>query len=155
MQMFDLYIIRAEERDFKVEGPLNNETCCWPPWLADKKKFGIPDTLEWLKQKHFDLGDNLLIVSALKLFLFFLFSLFFVLRKKLGPIAPLPSPPRLVVAGPDYVYIGVCSPYKITPLYFLALSKVSSILHRGSVWGAHKKMQLNAFMYFFGIFVKL
>ena len=46
MQMFDLYIIRAEERDFKVEGPLNNETYCWPPWLADKKKFGIPDTLE-------------------------------------------------------------------------------------------------------------
>ena len=46
MQLFDLYIIRAEDRDFKVEGPWNNETYFWPPWLADKKKCGIPDTLE-------------------------------------------------------------------------------------------------------------
>ena len=46
MQMFDLYIIRAEERDFKVEVPWNTETYCWPPWLTDKKIFGIPDAQE-------------------------------------------------------------------------------------------------------------
>ena len=47
--------------DFKVEGPGNTEKYC-PPWLVDKKHFWIPDALEWLKQQHFDLVDNLLIV---------------------------------------------------------------------------------------------
>ena len=42
------------------------EKHCRPPWLADKKNFRILDALEWLKQQYFDLGDSLLIVSALK-----------------------------------------------------------------------------------------
>ena len=36
----------------------------WPPQSPDKKNFWILDGLEWLKQKHFDINDNILIVSA-------------------------------------------------------------------------------------------
>ena len=69
--------------DFKVEGPWNTEKYCRPPCLADKKHFWNLDTLEWLKQFHFDLGDSLLIIFALKLFLFSLcFPLFFCYAKK-------------------------------------------------------------------------
>ena len=46
----------------------------------------------------------------------------------------------------------VCSSDKMTPIYFLRLSKVWSMLHHGSVWLIHKKMLLNTFMYFSGIF---
>ena len=50
-----------------------------PPRFADKKNVWISDDLEWLKQYDFDLGDSLLIVSALKpfipLFPFFLFAM--------------------------------------------------------------------------------
>ena len=53
--------------DFKVEGPCNNEKY----WLADKENFSILDTLECLKQYRVDLGQSLLIVSALKLFFSF------------------------------------------------------------------------------------
>ena len=48
--------------------------------------------------------------------------------------------------------LRVCSSDKMTPIYFLHLSKVWSMLHHGSVWLVHKKMLLNTFMYFFGIF---
>ena len=41
---------RADEMDFKVEGPWNAEKCCRPPWLTEKENFWILDALEWLKQ---------------------------------------------------------------------------------------------------------
>ena len=41
----------------------------------------------------------------------------------------------------------------MAPIYFLCLSKVWGILHYGSVWCIHKKMFLNAFIYFSDIFV--
>ena len=48
--------------------------------------------------------------------------------------------------------IRVCSSDKITPIYFLRLSKVWSMLHHGSMWLVHKQMLLNTFMYYFGFF---
>ena len=60
--------------EFKAEGPWNTDKYCRPPWLADQKDFRILEALEWLKQQHFDLGDSILIVSALKALLFSLFS---------------------------------------------------------------------------------
>ena len=69
-------------------GAWNTEKYSWPPWLANKKNFRILDTLEWLKQKYFDLGDSHLIVSALKPFLFCLYlPFFFLLRQKVPPVA--------------------------------------------------------------------
>ena len=64
----------------------NTEKYCWPPWLAEKKNSWILDPLEWLKQ-YFDLGDSLLIVSALKPFLFcFCLTFFrFATQKSGGP----------------------------------------------------------------------
>ena len=47
----------------------------------------------------------------------------------------------------------MCLSDKMTPIYILRLSKVWSMLHHGSVWLVHKKMLLNTFMYFFGIFL--
>ena len=47
----------------------------------------------------------------------------------------------------------MCSSYNMAPIYFLRLSKVWSILHHGSVWHVHKKMFLNAFIYFSDIFL--
>ena len=47
-------------------------------------------------------------------------------------------------------YLRVCLFDKMSPIYFLCLSKVWSILHHGSVWQVRKKMLLNAFKYFFG-----
>ena len=41
----------------------------------------------------------------------------------------------------------------MTPIYFLRLSKVWSILHHGSVGWLHKRMLLNALLYFFGVFL--
>ena len=78
---------RAGEMDFKVRegegGAWNTEKYCRPPWLVDKKNFRILDALEWLKQEYFDFGDSLLMVSALKPFLFYLcHPFFFLLRKK-------------------------------------------------------------------------
>ena len=74
----------------------NSEKHCRPPWLADKKNFRILDALEWLKQKYFDLSDSLLIVSALKSFLFSLCLPFlFLLRKKVGGRGGWALPPRL------------------------------------------------------------
>ena len=79
--------------DFKVEGPWNTDKYCRSPWFADQKNFWILDALEWLKQKHFDFGDSLLIVSALKVFLFsFCFPFFFLLRKKWRAMAPSGPP---------------------------------------------------------------
>ena len=84
--------------DFKKGGPWNTEKYCRLPWLADKKNFQILDALEWSKQSDFDLGDSLLIVSALKPFLFFLcIPFFFLLCKKVG--RPWPPGP-LDVTGP-------------------------------------------------------
>ena len=45
-----IYIHRAGEMDFKVEGAWNTDKDCRPPWLADQKSFSILDSLEWLKQ---------------------------------------------------------------------------------------------------------
>ena len=56
--------------NFKVWGPWNTEKYCRPSWLTEKKIFRILETLKFLKQEQFDLGDSLLTVSALKLFLF-------------------------------------------------------------------------------------
>ena len=53
----------------------------------------------------------------------------------------------------DLLYYGVCSSDKMTPIYFLRLSKVWSMLHHRSVWLVHKKLLLNTFIYFFGIFL--
>ena len=61
--------------------------------MEHKKNCWVVDALEWLKQKHFDLGDSRLIVSALKLFFSFV-SLFFLLHKKV--CVPHPG-----VASPD------------------------------------------------------
>ena len=47
----------------------------------------------------------------------------------------------------------VCSSDKVTPIYFLRLFKVWSILHHGSVGLVHKKMLRNTFICFFGIFL--
>ena len=70
------------------------------PLLADQKNFWIPDALEWLKHLHFDLGGNLLIVSALKVLLSSLCFPFFFLRRKKGgwlwPPGPLVSPGLLL-----------------------------------------------------------
>ena len=43
----------------------------------------------------------------------------------------------------------------MTPIYFLRLSKVWSMLHQGSVWLVHKKcyLMLLSFMYPFGFFL--
>ena len=83
--------------DFKVEGPWNTEKYCRPSWLAGKR---ILDTLERLKQYHFNFGGNLLTVSALKLYLFFLWFHFLFLQRKKGggrhgPHAPSPVSPAL------------------------------------------------------------
>ena len=51
------------------------------------------------------------------------------------------------------LYFWVSSSDKTTPIYFLRLSKVWSILHHGSVGWVHKTMLLNVFMYFCGIFL--
>ena len=76
--------------DFKEEAPWNIL------WLVDKEKFWIRDALDWLRQWHFDLGDNHLIVSPIKLFLFFpLFPVFLFGTQKYvgeGGIAPSASP---------------------------------------------------------------
>ena len=45
--------------DFTVEGSWNTEKYCRPPWLTDKKNFGILDALEWFKHYNFDLSDSL------------------------------------------------------------------------------------------------
>ena len=37
----------------------------------------------------------------------------------------------------------MCSSHKITPIYFLSVSKVWSMFHDGSVWLVHKKILLN------------
>ena len=47
----------------------------------------------------------------------------------------------------------VCSSGKMTSIYLLRLSTVWTMLHHGSVWLVRKKMLLNNFMYFFGIFL--
>ena len=50
---------------------------------------------------------------------------------------------------------GVCSSDKMTPIYFLRLSKVWSMLHHGSVWLVHKKcylIHLCTFLAFFCCF---
>ena len=46
----------------------------------------------------------------------------------------------------------VCSSDKTSPIFFLCLSKVWSIFCHWLVGRVHKKMLLNAFMYFFSIF---
>ena len=70
---------------FKLEGPWNTGKYFRPRWYVDKKKNWILVDLGWLKQEYFELGDSLLIVSALKLLLFFLcFPFLFLLRKKVG-----------------------------------------------------------------------
>ena len=51
----------------------------------------------------------------------------------------------------SFCVIRVCSSDKMTPIYFLRLSKVWSMLRHGSLWLVHKKMLINSFMYFFGI----
>ena len=85
-QFNSAHFLRADDIDFKVRGSWNTEKYCWPPWLADKKNFRILDAVEWLKQWYFDLGDSLLIVSALKPFLLFCLCLpfSFLPRKKVG-----------------------------------------------------------------------
>ena len=80
--------------DFKKGGPWNTEKYCRLPWLADKKNFQILDALEWSKQSDFDLGDSLLIVSALKPFLFFLCLPFFLFAMQKSGGAMAPWPPR-------------------------------------------------------------
>ena len=61
--------------------------------MVGKKNFRILDALEWLKQSYFDLGDRLLVVSALKPFLFSrCLPFFFCYSKKWGSMVP-PSPP--------------------------------------------------------------
>ena len=73
-----------------------------------KKNFRIIDALEWLKRLYFYLGDSLLIISALKLFLFCLCLLFsFLLPKKWGAM----DPPVIRCCQPshslsDYDYIS-------------------------------------------------
>ena len=47
----------------------------------------------------------------------------------------------------------MCSSDKMTPIYFIRLSKVWSVLHHGSVGRVHKKMLLYVFTYIFGIFL--
>ena len=47
---------------------------------------------------------------------------------------------------------GVRSSDKMSPIYFVRLSKVWSILYHGLVGQVHKKMLFNSFIYFFGIF---
>ena len=49
--------------------------------------------------------------------------------------------------------LRVCSSDKMTPIYFLRLSNVWSVLHHGAVGRVHKKMLLYAFIYIFGIFL--
>ena len=59
--------------------------------MVGKKNFRILDALEWLKQSYFDLGDRLLVVSALKPFLFSrCLPFFFLLLKKVGVHGPPP-----------------------------------------------------------------
>ena len=85
--------------DFKVKELWSTEKYYRPSWLAEKRNFWNLDSLEWLKLKqyYFDLSDSLLIVSVLKLFLFFFVSLFFfLLLKKWRVHAPhLPVPAAL------------------------------------------------------------
>ena len=50
--------------------------------------------------------------------------------------------------------LWLCSSEKMTPIYFLRLSKVLSMLHHGSVWRVHKKTLLkNFYVLFWHIFV--
>ena len=90
---------RSGEMDFKVKELWSTEKYYRPSWLAEKRNFWNLDALEWLKLKqyYFDLSDSLLIVSVLKLFLFFFVSLFFfLLLKKWRVHAPhLPVPAAL------------------------------------------------------------
>ena len=51
------------------------------------------DVLEWFKQYNFDLSDSLLMVSALKVFLFALFPFFLFATQKSGWWACPPAPP--------------------------------------------------------------
>ena len=90
--------------DFKVgrRGAWNTEKYCRPPWLADKKNFRILDALEWLKQKYFDFGDGLLIVSALKPSVFLPWSNFFLFATQKSGVAMAPRSPG--VAGPGCVF---------------------------------------------------
>ena len=99
--------IKAGEIDFKVEGPWKTGKYCQPPWLTDKKNFWILDSIEWLKQQHFDLSDNLLIVSALKFFLLFLLFLFFLfaMQKSEGAIGHRPLPPTTLQHEFDQVIL--------------------------------------------------
>ena len=94
-----IWMFHSRAGGLQSEGAMEYEKYCQPPWLADKKNFRILDALEWLTQKYFDLGDNLLIVSALKPFLFAFVSLFsFCFAKKWGGggghslRAPSPTP---------------------------------------------------------------
>ena len=53
----------------------------------------------------------------------------------------------------SFCVIRVCSSDKMTQIHFLRLSKVWSMLRHGSLWLVYKKMLINSFMYFFGIFL--
>ena len=90
-KMVECVLTRAGEINFKGEGPWNSKSVVdnhgWPI-----KKFWILHTLEWLKQYNFDLGDRLLIVSALKLFPFFLCVLFFFSFATMQVMPPPPTP---------------------------------------------------------------
>ena len=60
--------IQSQKGNFLLSGPGKGHgtlKSSRPPWLADNKNFRILYALEWLKQYYFDLGDSLLIVSAL------------------------------------------------------------------------------------------
>ena len=98
-----IWMFHSRAGGLQSEGAMEYEKYCQPPWLADKKNFRILDALEWLTQKYFDLGDNLLIVPALKPFLFAFVSLFsFCYAKKWGEgegIASVPFSPTAVLAA--------------------------------------------------------
>ena len=74
--------------------------------VANKKYFRILDALEWLKQ-YFDLGDSLLIVSALKPFLFLPLSPFclFAMQKGGGAMPPPPGPPGIASRVMFRIYV--------------------------------------------------
>lgn len=113
---------RAGKMDVKVEGSWNTENFWWSTWLGNNKNFWILNTLEWLKQWHFDIGDSLLIVSALKIFLFFLcFPFFSFATRKSGGIV------LHTVAGPAIVWNSNLGAFLYNGIILLVLKIAGNI----------------------------